>query len=214
MDVYGNEYKYITMTLPNVQPSSDIAMQIRNSEDSTIASGTYLEQELAMNQAYDSVTSLGAGPTAKQVVYVFGQCMTEDGEYTPVGFYRNINHNWYLDPDFDNIEDEWYYRDESSDWRRNNLYVRHNRVYLLYSDLQDEPGLMPQSPFSRVMPVVFDDDADGEGAPASVFNTDDPYWYSMLGQRMAEPPTVPGIYIHQGKKVIITDHNGTMLIEH
>lgn len=71
------------------------------------------------------------------------------------------------------------------------------RAYLSYS----EPAMAP----ARSLSFFVDGDATGIAtieADGSV-NSDGDAWYTIGGQRLSAKPTVGGVYIHNGKKVVI-----------
>ena len=214
IDETGVEQKFITMTLPNVHPSLGITNEIITSTDGTMGIGAMLEQELVYNQTENNQSLLAKGPQSDQILYVFGQYQLSNGEYTPVGFYRNINHNWYADPDFDDLENQWYRRDDPTDWQRNNLYVRHNRLYITYPHLPNGPAYINHKNNAEgVIPIHFDGDDTDPSIEQSANSSLDDAWYTPIGQRLSESPTMPGVYLHGGKRVIVLDYSGNMLFE-
>ena len=125
--------------------------------------------------------------------------MLPQHEESGVGFYINANYN----------------RETSADmgsWLRNNRYVLNNRIYYR------TPGgggasVRRRTGDNEYIPVVFDDDEDEEGDETigKAERLGDGYIYDLQGRRIGSVSLLkdrsnilkPGIYIVNGKKIIV-----------
>ena len=184
---------YIKATIPTTSPSTSIT---------TIFSAKYLEQLLP---SYDD----------NKRVYVFGPKM--EGTFTPntttgeitavlpslgntnVGFHINANLNKEsgLTP---------------ATWTRNNYYVLHNRIY--YQAGESPSVSAPSNRAIEFVPVIFDDEEGDEEISNKTEQMFDGRVYNLQGRCVATEEQVkdgtwrdglaPGIYIVNGKKLVIT----------
>lgn len=207
----------VTMALPTTEPSTALANSYKSTDDGkpgNIFSGVFLEQLLAYESGSDA---------SNNDVYVFGLPFKGDAtkhasyytsgsadngritislpqhEESGVGFYINANYN----------------RETSADmgsWLRNNRYVLGNRIYYR------TPGgggasARQQTRGAEFIPVVFDDDEDEDGNETfgRTEQLGDGYIYDLQGRRIGSVSLLkdrsnilkPGIYIVNGKKIIV-----------
>lgn len=54
-----------------------------------------------------------------------------------------------------------------------------------------------------VVKNVTQDYSTGISMPEATPGQQSPYWYDLQGRRMSQRPTQPGVYIHEGKKIVI-----------
>jgi len=185
-----SETHYVTLSIPDNAPATG------TTSDNTFFLGQYLEQELPSSV-------LGTN----EKIYVFGQS-TLDNYVTKTtvdnspkddeaGFYVNKNTT-----------------DGSTTYaKRNNLYVRHNKIYLIEKDQESryvthEAGVYPSREFIAL------DFGDGMEITAPVYRLTAPDGvYDLKGHRVATPEQVedgtwkqqvrPGVYIINGKKYVV-----------
>ena len=191
----NDETGSVTLSLPNSEPSSTPL--------SCVFSGSYLEKKLdALSPARD-VYTLGLPMTSN---------VSKDGDYgssggitaplpefatSGVGFYINATPNKESDP-------------LKALWKRNNLYVLHNKIY--YREPASSPSPAPQRRGPEFVPVIFDDeeeqwDMNPNGTREIV---GDGCVYDLMGRKVATREQVEdgswkqrvatGIYILNGKK--------------
>ena len=207
----------VTMALPTTAPSTDLANSYKSTDDGkpgNIFSGVFLEQLLAYESGSDAsnndVYVFGLpfkGDATKHASY-YTSGSTDNGRITislpqheesGVGFYINANYN----------------RETSADmgsWLRNNRYVLNNRIYYR------TPGgggasVRRRTGDNEYIPVVFDDDEDEEGDETigKAERLGDGYIYDLQGRRIGSVSLLkdrsnilkPGIYIVNGKKIIV-----------
>ena len=191
----------VKLTLPSTSPSSSL---------SCIFSGSYLEKLLAASNPANDVFTFGLPMTSD--VSKDGDYVTSGGLTAPlpefanngVGFYINANPNKEHDP----LE---------SMWKRNNLYVQHNKIY--YRATGGGSGA-PERNNVLFVPVLFDDGEEQQeedpGGPEQDENNrrkGDGCVYDLLGRKVASAEEVkagtwyrhlsPGVYIVNGQKVFV-----------
>ena len=199
----NDDSESLSLTLPTTAPSSSL---------DCVFTGSYLEKKLEASNPARDVYTLGLPMTSN--VDKDGDYVTSGGITAPlptfatngVGFYINATPNKEADP-------------LKALWKRNNLYVLHNKIY--YRATED-PGAsargMTRSSVEFV-PLIFDDlsedNQNGENGDMMPSQTlvGDGCVYDMQGRRVANAEQVldgtwkqrvaPGIYIINGKKVSI-----------
>ena len=200
----NDETGTVTLTLPSTFPSLTPV--------SCVFTGSYLEKKLELSDPVRDVYTLGLPMTSN--VSKDGDYVTSGGITAPlpefatsgVGFYINATPNKEVDP-------------LKALWKRNNLYVLHNKIYY-------REGAIP-SAYARDMtrssvefvPLIFDDlyeeNQNGENGDMMPSQTPvgDGCVYDMTGRRVATEQQVldgtwkqrvsPGIYIINGKKLLV-----------
>ena len=191
----NDETGSVTLSLPNSEPSSTPL--------SCVFSGSYLEKKLdALSPARD-VYTLGLPMTSN---------VSKDGDYgssggitaplpefatSGVGFYINATPNKESDP-------------LKALWKRNNLYVLHNKIY--YREPASSPSPAPQRRGPEFVPVIFDDDEEQQelNPDGTMEGVGDGCIYDLMGRKVATREQVEdgswkqrvatGIYILNGKK--------------
>lgn len=193
-----NSY-YVTLTIPNTAPATGLA-----SVGSNILKGKYLEQVLTGTAGTDV-------PGTGESVYVFGQATNTD--YTTIPD----------DPDRDGtqaLEAGFYINKNTTDGsatyaNRNNLYVRHNKVYLFEKTLEgDYPSSTHYGGASARQFIALDFGETGiEGQPSGNSRYAAEGVYDLLGRRVASGQEAmdgswrkvvkSGVYIVNGRKVMV-----------
>ena len=190
----NDETGSVTLSLPNSEPSSTPL--------SCVFSGSYLEKKLdALSPARD-VYTLGLPMTSN---------VSKDGDYgssggitaplpefatSGVGFYINATPNKESDP-------------LKALWKRNNLYVLHNKIY--YREPASSSSPAPQQKAPEFVPVIFGDEEQQEMNPNGTMEVvGDGCVYDLMGRKVATREQVEdgswkqrvatGIYILNGKK--------------
>ena len=195
----NDETGTVELTLPNDEPSSSL---------SCIFTGSYLEKKLEASNPERDVFTLGLPMTSD--VDKDGDYVTSGGITAPlpifanngVGFYINATPNKEADP-------------LQGLWKRNNLYVLHNKIY--YRATED-PGSSARAMTRAVefVPLIFDDlyedNQNGDMMPSQT-PVGDGCVYDMQGRRVANAEQVldgtwkqrvaPGIYIINGRKLLV-----------
>ena len=191
----NDETGSVTLSLPNSEPSSTPL--------SCVFSGSYLEKKLdALSPARD-VYTLGLPMTSD--VDKDGDYVTSGGITAPrpefatngVGFYINATPNKEVDP-------------LKALWKRNNLYVLHNKIY--YREPAPSPSPAPQRRGPEFVPVIFDDEEEqwDMNPNGTMEFVGDGCIYDLMGRKVATREQVEdgswkqrvatGIYILNGKK--------------
>lgn len=186
----------VQLTLPKSTPSASPVSD-------NIFSGKYLEQ-LLDNGAGNEVYTLGLP---------FTSTVTKDGGYdssgeitaplpkqasSGVGFYINATPNKEVNA-------------TEGNWKRNNRYVLHNKIY--YHSGSSGASAPAMTRGVEFVPVIFDDEEPGEEElqpDGSVLTVGDGCIYDLMGRKVATKEQVedgtwrerlaPGIYILNGKK--------------
>lgn len=190
----NDDSESVTLTLPSASPSSSL---------SCVFTGEYLEQKLAASNPARDVFTLGLPMTSD--VDKDGDYVTSGGITAPlprfanngVGFYINATPNKEADP-------------LQALWKRNNLYVLHNKIY--YRAPSPSPSGTRGVEF---VPVVFEaaatdvqgvkDYSEGMVRPGNVYNLQG---RCVATEEMVKDGTwknnlTPGVYIMNGKKIIV-----------
>ena len=185
----NDEVGIVTLTLPNSEgPSSPL---------SCIFTGSYLEKKLDASDPERDVFTLGLPMTSE--VDKDGDYETSGGITAPlptfatngVGFYINATPNKEADP-------------LKALWKRNNLYVLHNKVYYREEALGGAREAVTRSAVNFV-PVLFGDELieqPGDGIDLDVESMDNQPIYDLAGRRLSEKPQ-KGFYIQGGKKFFV-----------
>ena len=189
----NDDSESVTLTLPSASPSSSL---------SCVFTGEYLEQKLAASNPARDVFTLGLPMTSD--VDKDGDYVTSGGITAPlpvfanngVGFYINATPNKEADP-------------LQALWKRNNLYVQHNKIYYR------APAPPPGTRSIEFVPVLFEaaatdvqgvkDYSEGMLRPGNVYNLQGRY---VATEEMVKDGTwknnlTPGVYIMSGKKIIV-----------
>lgn len=195
----NDDNEEMKLTLPSATPSSSL---------SCVFTGEYLEKKLDASSPARDVYTLGLPMTSevtKNVDYV-----TSGGITAPlptfanngVGFYINATSNKEADP----LE---------ALWKRNNLYVLHNKIYYRAGGGGGSRELSMRG--IEFVPIIFDNDEEGGEQPneeeqnpseGATFQGDGCI-YDLMGRKVATRQQVedgswrllrPGIYILNGKK--------------
>ena len=196
----SDERDFLFLTLPTTSPSTPVPC---------VFTGSYLEQKLAADTPVRDVYTLGL-PMISNVEKKGDYSTTGDiNAPTPefassgVGFYINATYDKESDP----LE---------SLWKRNNLYVLHNKIYYR---APASAGIKSRKMAKRVdfVPLIFDDEEeeeiqDEEQGESQMHEYGDGV-YDLSGRKVANEEQVqdgtwrqrlsPGIYIVQGKKIKI-----------
>ena len=188
----NDDSESVTLTLPSASPSSSL---------SCVFTGEYLEQKLAASNPARDVFTLGLPMTSD--VDKDGDYVTSGGITAPlprfanngVGFYINATPNKEADP-------------LQALWKRNNLYVLHNKIY--YRAPAPSGTRVPE-----FVPVLFEaaatdvqgvkDYSEGMLRPGNVYNLQG---RCVATEEMVKDGTwknnlTPGVYIMSGKKIIV-----------
>ena len=187
----NDEVGIVTLTLPSDAPSPTPL--------SCVFTGSYLEKKLDASNPARDVYTLGLPMTSE--VDKDGDYVTSGGITAPlptfatngVGFYINATPNKEADP-------------LKALWKRNNLYVLHNKVYYREEALGGARQALTRSAVNFV-PVLFGDElieqADpDEGVEFDVESMDNQPIYDLAGRRLSEKPQ-KGFYIQGGKKFFV-----------
>lgn len=175
---------YTELYLPNSQPTV-----IADNGINPNLRGQYLEQQLTDGTADGSVMVFGLPYKDGKGGHKYDRT---DSEYGRVGFYKN---------------DNWW-RDNTEDDQRSNLYVWHNRVYYVHG---------AGSPAPQVLGVVFDDEDEEDPNIQDELKPNVPWpcdVYDLQGRKVAtdetpqtllksHPTLLKGVYIFGGRKVIV-----------
>lgn len=185
----------MTLTLPNTTTSTAL---------SCVFTGEYLEKKLDASNPARDVFTLGLPMTSD--VDKDGDYVTSGGITAPrpefatngVGFYINATPNKEVDP-------------LKALWKRNNLYVLHNKIY--YREPASSPSPAPQRRGPEFVPVIFDDEEEQEEELTPNGTREivgDGCVYDLMGRKVATREQVEdgswkqrvatGIYILNGKK--------------
>ncbi len=192
----NDESEYVTLTLPTTLPSSPLS--------SCIFTGSYLETLLLASDPARDVYTLGLPMTSE--VSKDGDYVTSGGITAPLPEFANNGVGFYINAT-PNKEDDAL----QSLWKRNNLYVQHNKIYYRY------PGGVsaPKRNDPLYVPVLFGDvlefGNEDEAGKEEQFNSN--AVYDLQGRRVVSGQSVidgtwresvtPGIYIYRGKKLYI-----------
>ena len=196
-DEGGEQTHMLTLTLPNASPSTPV---------SCIFSGSHLEQKLDEATPARIVYTLGVPMTSE--VTGFDQTTGEITAPLPtfastgVGFYINATPNKESEP-------------TQSLWKRNNLYVQHNKIY--YREGESSGARAPKHNSGvEFVPVIFGDEDEHPESPnegQGQQRVSDGCVYDILGRKVATAQEVkdgawyqslaPGIYIVNGQKIYI-----------
>lgn len=199
----NDDSESLSLTLPTTAPSSSL---------DCVFTGSYLEKKLEASNPARDVYTLGLPMTSD--VDKDGDYVTSGGITAPlpefatngVGFYINATPNKEADP-------------LKALWKRNNLYVLHNKIYYRATE---SPGAyargMTRSSVEFV-PLIFDDlyEDNQNGENGDMMPSQSPVGdgcvYDMQGRRVANAEQVldgtwkqrvaPGIYIINGKKLLV-----------
>lgn len=198
----NDDSESVTLTLPNTTTSTSLPC---------VFTGSYLEQKLA-----------AANPVRD--VYTFGLPMTsgvtKDADYTttgnitaPLPEFATSGVGFYINATYDKESDPL-----QSLWKRNNLYVLHNKIYYRAPAPSPAPDRTRDIQF---VPVIFGDDEGGEEEPGGQEENEnknnrrvgDGCVYDILGRKVASAEEVkagtwyrhlsPGVYIVNGQKVFV-----------
>ena len=191
----NDETGTMTLTLPNTTTSTAL---------SCVFTGEYLEKKLDASNPARDVFTLGLPMTSD--VDKDGDYVTSGGITAPrpefatngVGFYINATPNKEVDP-------------LKALWKRNNLYVLHNKIY--YREPASSPSPAPQRRGPEFVPVIFDDEEEQEEELTPNGTREivgDGCVYDLMGRKVATREQVEdgswkqrvatGIYILNGKK--------------
>lgn len=196
----NDEVGIVTLTLPNSEgPSTALS--------SCVFTGSYLEQKLEASSPERDVYTLGLPMTSdvdKDVDYVTSGGITAplpEFATNGVGFYINATPNKEADP-------------LQALWKRNNLYVLHNKAYYR-EDPPGSPGSSAREVVTRsavnFVPLIFGDERieqpdvqpDEEGGlEESLESLSDQPIFDLAGRRLSEKPA-KGFYIQGGKKFFV-----------
>ena len=196
----NDETGTVELTLPTTAPSSSL---------DCVFTGSYLEKKLEASNPARDVYTLGLPMTSD--VDKDGDYVTSGGITAPlptfanngVGFYINATPNKEADP----LE---------ALWKRNNLYVLHNKIYYREGAASGASARSMTRSAVEFVPLIFDDlyedNQNGDMMPSQT-PMGDGCVYDMQGRRVANAEQVldgtwkqrvaPGIYIINGKKVSI-----------
>ena len=198
----NDDSESISLMLPNDAPSPTPL--------SCVFTGSYLEKKLEASNPTRDVYTLGLPMTSD--VDKDGDYVTSGGITAPlptfdnkgVGFYINATPNKEADP-------------LKALWKRNNLYVLHNKIYYRGSE-SPTPGVKRLGDIKsapQFVPVLFGDEEEGgelqpDGSLQQQYDGD---VYDLSGRKVATEEQVkdgtwkqilrPGIYIVGGKKIKI-----------
>ena len=191
----NDETGSVTLSLPKSEPSSTPL--------SCVFTGSYLEKKLEVSDPVRDVYTLGLPMTSD---------VDKDGDYgssggitaplpefatSGVGFYINATPNKESDP-------------LKALWKRNNLYVLHNKIY--YREPASSPSPAPQRRGPEFVPVIFDDEEEqwDMNPNGTMEFVGDGCIYDLMGRKVATREQVEdgswkqrvatGIYILNGKK--------------
>ena len=191
----NDETGTMTLTLPNTTTSTAL---------SCVFTGEYLEKKLDASNPARDVFTLGLPMTSD--VDKDGDYVTSGGITAPrpefatngVGFYINATPNKEVDP-------------LKALWKRNNLYVLHNKIY--YRAEEASGSSAPQRRGPEFVPVIFDDEEEQEEELTPNGTREivgDGCVYDLMGRKVATREQVEdgswkqrvatGIYILNGKK--------------
>ena len=194
----NDETGTMTLTLPNTTTSTAL---------SCVFTGEYLEKKLDASNPARDVFTLGLPMTSD--VDKDGDYVTSGGLTAPrpefatngVGFYINATPNKEVDP-------------LKALWKRNNLYVLHNKIYYrAEEDSEEYPA--PQRRGPEFVPIIFDDEEEEQDEELTPNGTreivGDGCVYDLMGRKVATREQVEngswkqrvatGIYIINGKKI-------------
>ena len=204
---HANEQSYyITLSIPNDAPATGLIA------DATFFKGQYLEQLLSGTAGTDI-------PGTDESVYIFGQATENDYENIPDDENRTLTDNSHP-----KLEAGFYINkntvDGSTDYnsKRNNLYVRHNKIYLFEKTIETnytshysgsngaptrrfialdfgETGIEDQSQSWQTVPRTGVYDLQGRRV-ASAEEAADGSWRRKV---------TAGVYVVNGKKMVV--HN-------
>ncbi len=189
---------FITLTIPNNIPATGLT------EDATFFKGQYLEQVLSGTPGTDT-------PGTGESVYVFGQATAD----------YNVDSTAYVTP---TTSEAGFYinkntTDGSTDYsKHNNLYVRHNKIYLFEKSSEDDYSVRNSSSapaFSLSRQFIALDFGEtgieeqgqaGQTVPRAGV-------YDMQGRRVATAEEVAdgswrrkvpaGVYVVNGRKLVV-----------
>ena len=190
----NDETGTMTLTLPNTTTSTAL---------SCVFTGEYLEKKLDASNPARDVFTLGLPMTSD--VDKDGDYVTSGGITAPrpefatngVGFYINATPNKEVDP-------------LKALWKRNNLYVLHNKIYYRAEEASGSPA--PQRRGPEFVPVIFDDEEEqwDMNPNGTMEFVGDGCVYDLMGRKVATREQVEdgswkqrvatGIYILNGKK--------------
>ena len=184
--------------------NGDVAMTLpgtASEPSSCIFTGQYLEQMLVADASRD-VYTFGLPFTTEVSINRTDGSITAalpEKATTGVGFYINANPNKEAD-------------EAQSLWTRNNRYVLHNKIY--YRAAAPDPSPAPSNRAIEFVPVIFDDEEGDEEISDKKEQVFDGRVYNLQGRCVATEEQVkdgtwqdglePGIYIVNGKKLVIT----------
>lgn len=202
----NDESEYVTLTLPNASPSPSL---------SCVFTGSYLEKLLSAANPARDVYTLGLPMTS--TVSKDGDYVTSGGITAPLPEFANNGIGFYINATPNKEADAL-----QSLWKRNNLYVLHNKIYYREDPASLARGMTRGS--IDFVPVIFDDllvepeEYGGEQKEEEEMTERREYVgdgcvYDMTGRRVATADQVmdgtwkqrvsPGIYIINGKKISV-----------
>ena len=189
----NDESEYVTLTLPNTSPSSSL---------SCVFTGSYLEKLLSAADPARDVYTLGLPMTS--TVSKDGDYVSSGGITAPLPEFANNGIGFYINATPNKEADAL-----QSLWKRNNLYVQHNKIYY-----RAAASGAPKRDVPQFVPVIFDedmqamDDESGESVASNYRNR----VYDLQGRCVASGQSVidgsfydslsPGVYIMNGKKFL------------